>query len=52
MTVKELREKLKDAPDDSVVGLCYFGNHVVRSIEVGKLPSHTTGYVLLFTAQR
>jgi hypothetical protein len=49
MTVKELMEKLKELPPDSVVGFSWFGNHPIERVKVGKEEGQTTGYVLFYT---
>jgi hypothetical protein len=49
MKVQELIEKLQQAPADSEVGFCWFGNHTVSSVEIGHMPAQGRGYVLLHT---
>ncbi len=54
MHVKQLKEALKGAPDDSVVGFirfddydCRWRSHAVESVEVGRVEGQPRGYVLL-----
>lgn len=49
MKVSELIEKLKEAPPDSEVGFCWFGNHVIHSVQVGRQDGQDRGFVLLYT---